>query len=386
MHRGPTGTYQISTHGGEAVRAFVPHALPPQPPLDLGGPLQPLLERAYLAVGRLDSVSTLLPDTHLFLYTYVRKEALLSSQIEGTQSSLSELLLFELEEAGGAPLDDVVEVSNYVAALEHGLARLREDFPLSNRLLREIHAKLLARGRGSEKSPGEFRRSQNWIGGTRPGNAHFVPPPPAQVPDCMRDLEQFLHASDDLPALVRAALAHVQFETIHPFLDGNGRVGRLLITILLCGAGKLQQPLLYLSLFFKQHRSDYYRLLDTVREQGDWEAWLAFFLEGVVQTADGAVETAKRLMALFDADRGRIQQAGRRASSALRVHEALKARPVHRLQDIARSTGLSFPTAAAGMQVLVDLQIAREVTGKRRNRVFAYDSYLGELNEGTENF
>jgi len=386
MRRGPTGTPEISTHGGESVRAFVPRPLPPKPPLDLGGPMQVLLERAHLAIGRLDSVSTLLPDTHLFLYTYVRKEALLSSQIEGTQSSLSELLLFELEQAGGAPLDDVVEVSNYVAALEHGLARLREDFPLSNRLIREIHAKLLARGRGSEKSPGEFRRSQNWIGGTRPGNAHFVPPPPAQVADCMRDLERFLHAAeDDLPVLVRAALAHVQFETIHPFLDGNGRVGRLLITLLLCSAGRLSQPLLYLSLFFKQHRSEYYRLLNLVRREGDWEAWIAFFLDGVVKTADGAVETAKRLLTLFDDDRGKIQPAGRKASSALRVHDALKARPVHRLQDIATSTGLSFPTASAAMKLLIDLRIVREITGKQRNRVFAYDSYLSVLNEGTEN-
>ena len=386
MRRGPTGTPDLSTHGGETVRAFVPRPLPPAPPLDLGGPLQLLLERAYLAIGRLDSVSTLLPDTHLFLYTYVRKEALLSSQIEGTQSSLSELLLFELEQAGGAPLDDVVEVSNYVAALEHGLARLREDFPLSNRLIREIHAKLLARGRGSEKSPGEFRRSQNWIGGTRPGNAHFVPPPPAQVPDCMRDLERFLHATnDDLPVLVRAALAHVQFETIHPFLDGNGRVGRLLITLMLCSAGRLSQPLLYLSLYFKQHRSEYYRLLDLVRSEGDWEAWIGFFLDGVVKTANGAVETARRLMALFEADRNKIQQAGRKASSALRVHDALKARPVHRLPDVSKSTGLSFPAANAGMQLLLDLGVAREVTGKQRNRVFAYDSYLSVLNEGTEN-
>jgi Fic family protein len=385
MDRGPTGTPKTSSQGGETVRAFVPLPLPPEPPLDLGGPLHPLLERAYLAIGRLDSVSTLLPDTHLFLYTYVRKEALLSSQIEGTQSSLSELLLFELDEVSGAPLDDVIEVSNYVAALEHGLARIRGGFPLSNRLIREIHAKLLARGRGSEKSPGDFRRSQNWIGGTRPGNAHFVPPPPDLVPDCMQDLEQFLHASDELPVLVRAALAHVQFETIHPFLDGNGRVGRLLITLLLCSAGKLTQPLLYLSLFFKQNRNDYFRLLDTVRQQGDWEGWIAFFLDGVATTADAAVATAKRLIQLFDADRSRIQGAGRRASSALRVHDALKTRPVSRLQDIAKSTGLSFPTVAAGMRSLIDMQIAREVTGKQRHRVFSYDRYLDVLNEGTEN-
>ena len=385
MNRGPTGTVSVQTAGGEPVRAFVPHQLPPRPPLDLSNSLQPLLERAYLALGRLDSVSTLLPDTDLFLYTYVRKEALLSSQIEGTQSSLSELLLFELEEAGGAPLVDVIEVSNYVAALEHGLSRMREGLPLCNRLIREIHGKLLARGRGSERSPGEFRRSQNWIGGPRPGKAHYVPPPPDQVQECMGDLEQFLHVQDDLPVLVRAALAHVQFESIHPFLDGNGRVGRLLITLLLSSKGQLSQPLLYLSLFLKQNRTDYYRLLDAVRRDGDWEAWIAFFLEGVARTADSAVETAKQLMTVFEEHRAKIQQTGRRASSALRVHDALKARPVHRLGDIASSTGLSFPAATAGMQLLIGLGIAREVTGKRRNRVFAYDRYLSVLNEGTEN-
>ena len=386
MDRGPTGTHRTSTHGGETVRAFVPNPLPPTPPLDLGATILQQLERANLAVGRLDGVSAALPDTHLFLYTYVRKEALLSSQIEGTQSSLSELLLFELDQAAGAPLDDVVEVSNYVAALDHGLARLRGGFPLSNRLLREIHAKLLERGRGSDKLPGEFRRTQNWIGGSRPGNADFVPPPPDAVPECMRDLESFLHADGNgLPILIRAAMAHVQFESIHPFLDGNGRVGRLLITLLLCHQGQLRDPLLYLSLYLKQNRDRYYGLLDRVRQVGDWEAWVEFFLEGVERTATGAVDTAGRLMSLFAEHRGRIQQAGRKASSALRVHDALKARPVHRLQDVANSTGLSFPAAAAGMRVLMDLQIAREVTGKQRNRVFAYDGYLDILNEGTEN-
>ena len=232
----------------------------------------------------------------LFLYSYVRKEAVLSSQIEGTQSSLSDLLLFELEEAPGVPLDDVVEVSNCVAALEHGLARLRGGFPLSNRLIREIHGVLLARGRGSTKDPGEFRRSQNWIGGSRPGNAVFVPPPHTTVSECMGALERFLHTENDgLPVLVRAGLAHVQFETIHPFLDGNGRVGRLLITFLLCHAAMLREPLLYLSLHLKQHRADYYNLLDEVRRTGDWEAWLAFFLDGIRQTSEGAVQTAHRL-------------------------------------------------------------------------------------------
>ncbi len=385
MRRGVTGTYETAAAGGERVKAFVPAPLPPKPALELTGPLLPLLEQANLALGRLDSLSSLLPDPSLFLYAYVRKEAVLSSRIEGTQSSLSDLLLFELDEAPGVPFDDVVEVSNYVGALEHGLARLREGFPLSNRLIREIHGVLLSRGRGSSKDPGEFRRSQNWVGGSRPGTAHFVPPPHHLVPAAMSSLERFLHATNDgLPHLVRAGVGHVQFETIHPFLDGNGRVGRLLITFMLCHTGVLREPLLYLSLYFKQHREDYYRLLDEVRRTGDWEAWLAFYLEGVRETAEGAVATARRLSALFARDRERIAPVGRRAGSMLRVFDALKARPVGTLKEMARATGLTFPTAAATMEGLVSLRIARELTGRRRNRVFVYDRYLGILNEGTE--
>jgi Fic family protein len=385
MFRGETGRYETLTVGGEPVRAFLPAPLPPDPPLSFARGLQTALEAAGIAVGRLDGVSRLLPDTSLFLYAYVRKEAVLSSQIEGTQSSLSDLLLFELEEAPGVPLDDVVEVSNYVAALDHGLARLRAGFPLSNRLLREIHGVLLSRGRGSGKDPGEFRHSQNWIGGSRPGNAAFVPPPHAAVPECMAALERFLHAEDDgLPVLVRAGLAHVQFETIHPFLDGNGRVGRLLITFLLCHAEVLHEPLLYLSLYLKQHRDEYYGLLDRVRRDGDWEAWLVFFLEGVRVTAEGAIDTARRLDELFNHDRATIEPAGRRAGSALRVHEALKARPILSLSAICERTGLSFPAASSAMDLLAELRIARELTGKRRNRLFVYDRYLAILNEGTE--
>ena len=385
MKRGETGRYEVTSTGGEEVRAFVPAPLPPAPPLAFEGDLQKVLEAAVLAVGRLDGVSALLPDKALFLYAYVRKEAVLSSQIEGTQSSLSDLLLFELDEAPGVPLDDVVEVSNYVAALVHGLARLREGFPLSNRLIREIHGVLLSRGRGSGKDPGEFRRSQNWIGGSRPGNAIFVPPPHTAVQDCMAAIERFLHAEDDgLPVLVRAGLAHVQFETIHPFLDGNGRVGRLLITFLMCHAGLLREPLLYLSLYLKQNRATYYALLDRVRRDGDWEAWLAFFLEGVQRTAEGAVSTAQELAAMFQADRSRIEPRGRRAGSALRVHEALKARPLSSMQEVCRTTGLSFPAASSAMELLLDLGIARELTGKRRNRLFVYDRYLTVLSEGTE--
>ncbi|MCY4386090.1 MAG: Fic family protein [Desulfurellaceae bacterium] len=375
----------MTSIGGERVRAFVPEPLPPNPALVLDGPLQQALESAVLALGRLDGVSTLLPDEALFLYAYVRKEAVLSSQIEGTQSSLSDLLLFELDEAPGVPFDDVVEVSNYVAALNHGLRRLRENFPLSNRLLCEIHGVLLSRGRGSGKTPGEFRRSQNWIGGTRPGNAVFVPPPHTAVPDCMAAFEHFLHAEDDgLPVLLRAGLAHVQFETIHPFLDGNGRVGRLLVTFLLCQAGVLHEPLLYLSLYFKQHRATYYELLNHVRRTGDLESWLSFFLEGVRVTAEGAVVTSRRLSEMFASDRAAIEQGGRRVGSVLRVHEVLKERPVLSLSEISNRTTLSFPAASSAMERLVKYGIAREITGKRRGRVFVYDGYLSILNEGLE--
>ncbi|MCY4588327.1 MAG: Fic family protein [Bryobacterales bacterium] len=386
MQRGEIGGYDVTSFGSEQVRAFVPLPLLPQPPLVLEGSLQQLLEAAVLALGRLDGVSTLLPDEALFLYAYVRKEAVLSSQIEGTQSSLSDLLLFELEEAPGVPLDDVREVSNYVAALNYGLNRLREGFPLSNRLIREIHGVLLSRGRGSAQMPGEFRRSQNWIGGSRPGKAAFVPPPPTALPGCMAALERFLHAEDDgLSVLLRAGLAHVQFEAIHPFLDGNGRVGRLLITLLLCQAGLLRHPLLYLSLYFKQHRSVYYDLLNHVRRTGDWKEWLTFFLEGVKLTAEGAVSTAQRLSRMFQEDRNRIQSSGGRgAGSMLRVHDALKSRPILSLSAVRRHTRLSFRAAATAMERLVTLGIARETTGKRRQRVFVYDQYLSILKEGTE--
>ena len=385
MKRGKTGIYEPTVAGGKKVRAFVPARLPPVPSISLAGKLERTLEAAVLALGRLDGVAALLPDKSLFLYAYIRKEAVLSSQIEGTQSSLSDLLLFELDEAPGVPLDDVVEVSNHVAALEHGLARIRGGFPLSNRLIREIHGVLLSRGRGSGKEPGEFRRSQSWIGGSRPGDAVFVPPPHTMVPDCMAAFEAFLHADDDgLPVLVRTGLAHVQFETIHPFLDGNGRVGRLLITLLLCHARVLSEPLLYLSLYLKQNRATYYDLMERVRHDGDWEAWLAFFLEGARVTAEGAVRTARRLGDLFAADRARIERQGRRAGSALRVHEAMKARPITSMTEVCRTSGLSFPAASSAMELLVELAIAREMTGKRRNRAFAYDAYLAALTEGTE--
>ena len=385
MQRGEIGVYESTNVGGETVRAFVPAPLPPVSALVLDGALQRRLEAAALALGRLDAVPMLLPDEALFLYTCVRKEAVLSSRIEGMQSSLSDLLLFELGEAPGVPLADVTEVSNYVAALEHGLRRLPEGLPPCNRLIREIHGVLLSCGRGAGKAPGEFRRSQNWIGGSRPGNAAFVPPPHHAVPDCMAALERFLHTNDELPWLIQAGLAHVQFETIHPFLDGNGRVGRLLITLLLCHTGVLRQPFLYLSLYFKQHQSEYYDLLNHVRRTGDWEAWLAFYLEGVRATADSAVAASRRMADLFASDRAAIDRhAGRRAGSALRVHAALQARPILSLSAISAATNLAFPTAAAAMQLLVAQGIARELTGKARNRLFVYDRYLSILNEETE--
>jgi Fic family protein len=375
-----------STVGGETVRAFVPTPLPPEPPLRINSALQSKLDAAHLALGRLDSVTTLLPDTHVFLYTYVRKEAVLSSQIEGTQSSLSDLLLFEANEAPGVPLDDVTEVSNYVAALEHGLQRIKSGFPLSNRLIREIHEILLARGRGAGKQPGEFRRSQTWIGGSRPGNAAFVPPPPDRVAECMGELEKYLH-DDPLhtPPLQKAALAHVQFETIHPFLDGNGRVGRLLITLLLCIDGILRDPLLYLSLYLKQNRSTYYALLDDVRTQGAWEEWLDFFATGVTDSATGAVTTVQRLVALADRDRNRIRELGARAAGTpLQLHHALQERPVSTAASLEAMSGISLPAVNSGLRVLSELGIVREVTGRQRNRVYAYSEHLRIMSEGTE--
>lgn len=385
MKRGPSGNYVTQTVGEETVRAFVPAPLPPLPPLELAGGLARRHDQALVACGRLDAISALLPDPDLFLYAYVRREALLSSQIEGTQSSLSDLLLFELDEAPGVPFDDVVEVSSYVTALEHGLARLRAGFPLSNRLLREMHEKLLSRGRGVDQQPGHFRTSQNWIGGTRPGNAGFVPPPPQEIEPCMAALELFLHDAN-LPysTLTRAALAHVQFETIHPFLDGNGRTGRLLIALVLHHEGVLRQPLLYLSLYLKQHRTEYYRLLDVVRQDGDWEAWIDFFLEGVQTTAAGAVDTAHRLLGLFRADAERVQSLGRSAANALRVFEAFRRRPLATLPVLAGQVGISYPTAARAVAALEQLGIVREITGRRRERVFAYDRYVAVLNEGAE--
>ena len=378
------GVFVETSAGGEQVRAYVPAPLPPKPPLD---PTQfmRVSERALAAVGRLDGVTTILPSTPLFLYMYVRKEALLSSQIEGTQSSLSDLLLFENDELSAVKLDDVTEVSNYVAAIEHGVARIRGGFPLSLRLIREMHAILLKSGRGVTKQPGEFRRSQNWIGGTRPGNALFVPPPPNRVNECLDALERFLHSENEaIPPLIRAGVAHVQFETIHPFLDGNGRLGRLLITLILCEAGVLREPILYLSLFLKARRDDYYRLLQEVRQAGTWETWMEFFLTGVAETAEQAAATARDLISMFDGHRQKIGCLGRAAASALRVHELMQARPIVTIQTVSDSLSISFPTAGAALEKMVAIGLVRETTGRQRGRIYAYAEYLALLDRGTD--
>jgi len=385
MKRAIHGHYVTVTTVGESFQAFVPAPLPPYPPIEWTPALRVKFDQALLELGRLDSVSALLPDTSLFLYMYIRKEAVLSSMIEGTQSSLSDLLLYELDQAPGVPLDDVREVSNYVAALEHGLKRLGEGFPLSLRLLKEIHSLLLDNGRGRTQTPGEFRRSQNWIGGTRPGNAVFVPPPAELVLECIGKMELFLHDQPEATSvLLKAALAHVQFETIHPFLDGNGRLGRLLVTLLLCEQNILREPLLYLSLYFKTHRQRYYELLGQVRTDGDWEAWLEFFAEAVIATAIQAVETAQRLLGLAKVDRKRIESLGRVAESALQIHQALLAHPIATAKSLGDRTGISPATVNKSLTHLKQLGIVRELTGRKRDRIFSYGGVLDIMNEGLE--
>jgi Fic family protein len=381
--RARLGRFVETPVAGDIVRAFVPPPLPPEPPIDILSLLD-RLSRAERALGRLDGITILLPRQELFLYMYVRKEAVLSSQIEGTQSTLSDLLRFETEAQAGEPVDDIREVSNYVDAMMYGLERL-EKLPLSLRLIREMHARLLNSGRGGSKDPGEFRRSQNWIGGSRPGNALFVPPPVAELDPALNALEAFMHEEGSrLPPLIKAGLIHVQFETIHPFLDGNGRIGRLLVTLYLCVHGVLEKPLLYLSLYLKTRRADYYRLLQEVRENGAWEAWLEFFLDGVAETANQAFNAASRIVDLFKLDRERITMDSDRAGSALRIHDLLQQNPYVTSNQLVARTGLSAPTVNAALADLARLGIVEEVTGRRRNRVFGYQRYLAILSEGTD--
>jgi len=385
VRRKVTGRFVTISVVEEKCQAFVPKPLPPVPALEISADLREQMDRALLSLGRLDSATRFLPDSSLFLYNYIRKEAVVSSQIEGTQSSLSDLLLFEMDGMPGVPIDDVQEVSNYVAAVTHGMKRLRENFPISLRLIKEIHRILLSKGRGTGKNPGEFRSSQNWIGGSRPGNAAFVPPPPDHVMECMGALEKFLHDQPEkTPPLIKAALAHVQFETIHPFLDGNGRLGRLLITLLLCAEGILREPMLYLSLYFKTHRDRYYELLQSVRKTGDWEAWLSFFIAAVQETADQAVATSETLMKIAQDDREKIRTIGRSAGSGLRVHQAFQEHPILSIPRACKMTGLWATSVINVIKHLEHLGIVREFTGRKRNRLFAYTAYLDVLNKGTE--
>ncbi len=369
---------------GEAYASYVPSSLPPSPALDMDR-LYKSLDQAMKALGALDGLAKLLPDVSLFLYMYVRKEALVSSQIEGTQSSLSDLLLYENNESSDVADNDVEDVSNYIAALNHGIKRIKQGIPLSVRLICEMHKILLRGGRGSNKAPGEFRRSQNWIGGLRPSKALFVPPPPEMVDNLMSDLEKFAHDEKiKMPALIKAALLHVQFETIHPFLDGNGRLGRLLITVLLCTEGILIEPILYLSLHFKKHRQLYYDLLQDVRFKGDWERWCEFFLDGVTETATQAAEDAKKIIKLLDEDREHISQIGKAAPTALKVHGYLVKKPYLSLTKAAKELDISVPTITNTVYKLEEIGILKELTGQARNRLFSYTDYLDILKAGTE--
>lgn len=384
MKRGLQGILLAQGSSPESFKSFVPKPLPPAPAIEFSPELLDLMARSNLALGRLDGLARLLPDLQLLLYFYVRKEAVLSSQIEGTQSSLSELLLFESKQLSGAPTDDVVEVSNYVSALQFGLKKLRQDFPISIRLIKEIHGVLLAKGRGQTKDPGEFRTSQNWIGGSRPGNAIYVPPPKEEVVPLMGQIETFYHEHKSLPTLVKAALIHVQFETIHPFLDGNGRLGRLLITLMLVADAVLAEPLLYLSLYFKKHRTTYYDLLQKVRFEGNWEEWLNFFFTAVLETAEQAVTTSHDVLKLFQRDRARIEKLGRVRGSTILVHGLLQKKPYLTISTASKDLRLSQPAVTNAMRALQKLEIVRESSGRNWNRIFAYSKYLRVMTEGAE--
>jgi Fic family protein len=384
MERGITGQYTASIAGGVNCQAFIPDPLPPQPPLQLDNRLQSRINLAMLALGRLDAISVLLPDARLFLYSYVRKEAVMSSRIEGTQSSLSDLMLYEMDGVPGVPMHDVQEVSCYVSALELGVRRIREGQPIAFRLLTELHHALMTSGRGINKGPGEFRKNQVWIGGHRADEAIFVPAPPNELANCWAELERFLN---DVPEatdpLIKAALAHVQFETIHPFMDGNGRLSRLLIPLILVAANVLSEPLLYLSVFFKKHRQVYYDRLQQVRISGDWESWLLFFVDAVAETANQAVNTAQQLKQLRQVDRDRLSGLGRMAPSAQQVLDVLFEYPIANINTLVEHGNISAATAGKVMDKLAqpELALVRELTGQKRNRVFAYSAYIEILNQ-----
>lgn len=380
-----TGRHERSTVAGEGVDAFVPFPLPPRdPPLDLR-PLEPLLARAHERLGLLEVAGDLVPSIEWFVYAFVRKEAVLSAQIEGTQATLMDLLEVE---ASGEPADaDVEEICGYVDALQFAWGELgrAEGLPLSVRLLSETHAHLLRGARGAQRQPGEVRRSQNWIGGTRPGNAAFVPPPPHRLGELLGELERYMHDDEsDLPPLVRVGLLHVQFETLHPYLDGNGRLGRLLITLLLRHWGLLTRPLLYLSSFLKTQRREYYRRLDAVREEGDWEGWLAFFLEGVAVVADEAVVTARGLHSVVSESRKRLLARDDATVLSLRLFEQLPEHPILNVNRIVELLQCSRPAAAKALRVLESAGVVRTLDARKKNRTVVFDEYLALLRQGTE--
>lgn len=373
-----------STRAGVYIRqpqgysAFIPAPLPPDPPVSMDDEMMALLSDADRALGRLDGSIQTLPDPDLFVFMYVRKEAVLSSQIEGTQSSLNDVLEAEAAIQDPNRPRDVDEVLNYVDAMNHGLARLAE-LPVSTRLLQEIHERLLAKVRGADKLPGELRRSQNWIGpgGATLREATYVPPPPYEMTESLSDFERFLHGDDLVPALIRIGLAHAQFETIHPFLDGNGRVGRLLITFLLCERGTLQKPVLYISHYFKQRRTEYYDLLQRVRDEGDWESWLKFFLTGMAEVSREATDTAREIVALREQHRRLIaEEFGRVAGNATIVLERLYSQPFISVNQVAALTGVTYPAASSLMSKFVERGLLTEVTGQARNRRFQYSPYV----------
>lgn len=383
MNRGLTGRYVPSIAGGFACQAFIPAPLPPHPPLEINGKLQARLAEAHIALGRLDAISSLLPDAQLFLYSYVRKEAVMSSQIEGTQSSLSDLMLYEMAAQPGVPMDDVQEVSCYVNALTLGVELINQGNPITIRLVKELHQALMTSGRGIQRGPGEFRTNQVWIGGHRADEATFVPPPANEIAACWSELEKFLNdVPEPTEPVIKAALMHVQFETIHPFMDGNGRLGRLLIPLILAQAGVLQEPLLYLSVFFKKHRQTYYERLQQVRLTGDWEGWLLFFVDAITATATQAVATAQQLNQLLATDKTKLVQIGRLAGSANQILEALFNQPIVSINLLVEKTGLTPATIGKALDAMENtLGLVRELTGQKRNRVYAYSAYIEILNQ-----
>jgi len=383
----PTGKTFKTTVAGEAIATFVPYPLPPRnPALNMDGQLAAPLRRAEQAIARLDVAGEMVPSIDWFVYAFVRKEAVMSSQIEGTQATLIDLFEYEAEQTTRMAGNDVDEVCNNLDAIKFARGQIKSarGLPLSIRLLNEAHRRLMRGVRAANKQPGEIRRSQNWIGGTRPGNAVFVPPPPEKLTALLADLEKYLHTKDGLPPLVRIGLAHVQFETIHPYLDGNGRIGRLLITLLLEHWKLLSAPLLYLSLYFKRHRADYYRLLGEVRKTGDWEAWIRFFLEGVATIADEAVIAAREVFALVSTDRQRLIAAPGASIMAIRLMDQLPIHPVVTIPTVVELLETTKPTAGKAVQLLENLGVLAETTGKQRDRSFAYARYLEKLQAGTE--